>query len=89
MSYTVQFSENARRALKKMDRHQSVIIVSWIEKNLEGCSDPRFHGKALAGDKKEYWRYRVGMYRLIADIQDSRVLIEIINIAHRREVYGG
>ena len=87
MSYDVQLSETARKALKKFDRYQAKIIISWIEKNLLGCSNPRLHGYALVGDKKGYWRYRIGSYRLIADIQDDTVLIEIINVAHRREVY--
>ncbi len=87
MSYHVLLSGGARSALKKIDRYQAKIIVSWIEKNLEGCTDPRLHGKPLVGDKKGYWRYRVGMYRLIADIHDDIVMIEIINVAHRREIY--
>jgi len=87
MFYDVRLSENARKALKKIDRYQASIILSWIEKNLVGCENPRLHGKALEDDKKGYWRYRVGSYRIIALIQDKLVLIEIINIAHRREVY--
>lgn len=87
MSYCVKLSDNARKALKKIDRYQAKIIISWIEKNLDGCENPRIHGKALVGDRKGFWRYRIGAYRLIADIQDEIVLIEIINVAHRREVY--
>ena len=79
MGYDVQFSDNAIKALKKIDRYQSKILLSWIEKNLVGCDNPRLHGRALVGDKKDYWRYRVGAYRIIADIQDKLVRIEIIN----------
>jgi len=87
MNYEVQFSEKALKTLKKMDPYQSRLIIGWIEKNLVECQDPRVHGKALVGDKKGYWRYRIGSYRLIADIQDDIVRIDIISIAHRREVY--
>jgi mRNA interferase RelE/StbE len=85
--YTIKYSEKAAKKLKNLDHHTSAIIYSWIEKNLIGCKNPRLYGKPLVGDKKGYWRYRVGAYRLIADIQDNLVRIEIINVAHRREVY--
>ena len=87
MGYDVQYSDNALKAIKKIDRYQAEIIISWIEKNLVGCNDPRLHGKPLVGDNKDCWRYRVGAYKIIADIQDNLVRIEIINVGHRREVY--
>jgi len=87
MSYSVQLSDNARRALHKMDRYQAMIIVSWIKKNLDGCDNPRLFGKAIGHDFKGYWRYRVGDYRLIANIQDNLLIIEIIRVGHRREIY--
>lgn len=80
-------SNKAKKALNQIDRYQAKIIVMWIEKNLDGCNNPRQYGKSLVGDKKGYWRYRVGSYRIIAEIDDMRVRIGIINIAHRREVY--
>ena len=86
MSYDVQFSERALKALKQMDKYQAKIILAWINKNLVSCSDPRQHGKALIGDKKGYWRYRVGSYRIIAEIDDCQLRVNIINAAHRREV---
>jgi len=85
VGYDVQFSDNAIKALKKIDRYQSKILLSWIEKNLVGCDNPCLYGRALVGDKKDYWRYRVGAYRIIADIQDKLVRIEIINVAHRAQ----
>ena len=87
MSFSVQLSGKALKTLKSIDRYQAKIILSWIEKNLEGCSDPRVLGKSLSGNLKDYWRYRVGSYRLIADIQDTFVRIMIINIGHRRDIY--
>ena len=87
MGYNVQLSENALKALKKIDRYQAKIIISWIEKNLVDCDNPRLHGKPLISDKNNYWRYRVGAYRIIADIRDNLVIIEIINIGHRKEIY--
>lgn len=85
--YSVKYSKKAVKALKKIDRQTAVMIYGWIEKNLVDCLNPRQHGKALVGDKKGYWRYRIGSYRLIADIDDDQIIIEIINIAHRRDIY--
>jgi mRNA interferase RelE/StbE len=85
--FAVKYSDKALKALKRIDKYQSKIIVSWIEKNLEGSENPRQYGKPLVGDMKEYWRYRVGAYRIIADIDDSEVIIIIINIGHRQDVY--
>lgn len=87
MGYEVRFSDKALKALKRIDKNQAKIIISWIEKNLQGTPNPRLYGKILVGDKKGYWRYRVGAYRIIAEIVDSQVRIEIINIGHRSDVY--
>jgi len=56
MGYSVQLSNNSRKALRKIDRYQAKIIVSWIRKNLDGCENPRIHGKALEDNLKGYWR---------------------------------
>ena len=87
MLFTVEYSARAAKSLEKLDGHAAAIIYGWIEKNLLGCENPRLHGRPLAGDKRGYWRYRVGAYRIIAEIQDSIVTIEIVNVGHRREVY--
>ena len=85
--YSVEYTKNAFKSLQKLDRPTATLLYKWIEKNLVGCSDPRLHGKALVGDKKGYWRYRVGIYRIIAEINDNQVKIVIINVAHRGNVY--
>ena len=85
--YSVEYSGNALKSLQKMDRHIAAFIYGWIEKNLVGCTNPRVYGKALVGNKKGYWRYRVGSYRIIALINDNTVQIHIIGISHRSDVY--
>ena len=87
MRYRIEFSKSADKQFSKLDLFTKRIIISWIYKNLEGCEDPRLHGKALRGDRKDQWRYRIGDYRLIAEIQDDKLIILIIKIGHRREVY--
>jgi len=85
--YSVRLSENALKDLKKIDKHQAKLIIAWLKNNLEGCANPRQYGKPLGYNRKGEWRYRIGVYRLIADIQDNIVTIEIINIGHRKEIY--
>jgi mRNA interferase RelE/StbE len=87
MSYQVEFSERAKKDLKKMDRFTQKMILSWIRKNLEGCENPRQHGKGLTSNHSGEWRYRVGDYRIIAEIQDRRVIILVLAVGHRSTIY--
>ena len=87
MGCRVRFSESAVRELKKLDRQTVRVIKNWVVKNLVDTEDPRLHGKALTGTLKGIWRYRVGDYRLFADIKDDIVTIFIFEVAHRREIY--
>jgi len=87
MSYTVKLSDTAIKELQKLDKYTSRIIIAWVEKYLQGCDNPRQHGHALKENKKDYWRYRVGKYRLIAKINDDVIEIVIVNIGHRDNVY--
>ena len=85
--YSVIFSENAKKQLKKLDKHISSLIIAWLEKNVHGTTNPRQHGKSLTANRTGQWRYRVGNYRIIADIQDKKILVLIIEIGHRKNIY--
>lgn len=85
--YKVEYSPQAIKQLKKLDPSIARTIYTWIGKNLEGCTNPRLHGKGLTANRSGQWRYRVGDYRLIADIQDDVVVILIMTVGHRRDVY--
>ncbi len=87
LKYSVETTTRFDREFKKLDRYTKRIILSWIEKNLEGCSNLRQHGKALAGNLSGQWRYRIGDYRLIVLIEDDRLVITALTVGHRREVY--
>jgi|LSQX01.1.fsa_nt_gb mRNA interferase RelE/StbE len=87
MKYKVVFTNKADKALKRIDHSQRKIILSWLKTNLVNCEEPRKQGKALSGEKKGYWRYRVGVYRIIAKIDDTRLIIIMINISRRKDVY--
>lgn len=84
----VGYTGAAEKELEKLDKPTRALIIGWVEKNLDGCENPRQHGKGLTANRSRQWRYRVGDYRLIADIQDGKVLILILTIGHRKDVYG-
>ena len=88
MAYRVELTKRAQKQLHKMDQRNALLITRWMRKNLEGCENPRQYGKPLTGDRLGQWRYRVGEYRIIAEIYDDRVLIMVMTVGHRKEVYG-
>ena len=87
MTYKVKYLESVLKMLQKMDKFTSRMIVQWIRKNLENTDNPRVHGKPLSANRKGQWRYRVGDYRIIVEIKDNELIILVINIGHRRDIY--
>ncbi|WP_156285822.1 type II toxin-antitoxin system RelE family toxin [Oceanivirga salmonicida] len=76
----------AEKQLKKLDKTIYRIIVNYILKNLIDTSNPRQNGKALKGKLNGLWRYRVGDYRILAEIKDNELIILLIEIAHRKNI---
>ena len=87
MTYKVEFTEKARKFLKKADKQTSKLITSWIRENLENCENPRLRGKGLTSNLSGQWRYRIGDYRVLAEIQEDKIIILILEIGHRRDIY--
>lgn len=86
-NYQVEYTPDAIRQIKKLDPATRKLIRAWIEKNLVGCNDPRIHGKGLTADKSGKWRYRIGDYRILVKIQEEKLIILVVKVGHRREVY--
>jgi len=89
MKYEVRYTKEAFKQLKKPDTYTRTLILAWIEKNLVGSEDPCRHGKELTANRSGQWRYRVGDCRILADIRDGEILILILEIGHRRDIYEG
>ena len=85
MGYKVILSPEAAKTFKKLDKSIQQRIATLVDK-IEDSINPRFSGKALKGNDKE-WRYRVGDYRIVCEIRDSELIVWLIRIGHRREVY--
>lgn len=87
MSFSVETTERFDKEFKKLDKYTQRMIKGWIVKNLEGCENPRQHGKALTANRSGQWRYRIGDYRMICEIEDSKLVILALTIGHRRDIY--
>lgn len=87
MAWRVEIKETARKEIKKLDKQIQATIVRFLRERVAAVDDPRQSGKALKGDMGELWRYRVGDYRIICDIQDDIVTVLVLRVRHRKEVY--
>lgn len=87
MAWTVEYTAAARKQLLKLDRQAARRIVNFIDERVAPMDDPRSAGKALRGPLGEFWRYRVGDYRIICDIQDRALRVLVVGIGNRREIY--
>jgi mRNA interferase RelE/StbE len=87
MKYQVETTPRFDKAISKLDKHIQKIIKSWIIKNLVNTNNPRIHGKGLTANMAGQWRYRIGDYRLICEIQDEKLIILMLDVGHRRDIY--
>jgi mRNA interferase RelE/StbE len=88
MAYRVELSEDAVRELGKLDTAQSKRILKLLYERVAKSDNPRSVGKALEGSRLgEFWRDRVADFHLICLIEDDRLLILVLRVGHRREIY--
>ncbi len=87
MIFKVKTTSRFEKEFRKLDKYTQRMIKAWIDKNLDECTNPRIHGKALTANRNGQWRYRIGDYRLICEIYDDQLIILALAIGHRREVY--
>lgn len=82
----VRYSKEALKQLKKLDKPTAKTIVEYMQ-GIEKLKNPRDRGKQLSGDLAEFWRYRMGNYRILCRIQDRELVILVVEIGHRKDVY--
>ena len=88
MAYSVELSESADRELSKLDAQQAKRILKFLHERVAKLDNPRSIGEALHGSQLgEFWKYRVGDYRLISKIEDDRLVVLVLRVGHRREIY--
>ena len=87
-AWTIEFAESAARQLRKLDRPVARRIVAFLRERVSTAADPRSLGEALKGDELgRLWKYRVGDYRVIAEIRDHEIRIVVVRLGHRSVVY--
>lgn len=87
MIYQLTTTDKFDKAFKKLDRQTQKTIKAWIDKNLIGCENPRIHGRGLTANRSGQWRYRVGDYRILAEIMDNKLVLVLIDVGHRSMIY--
>jgi mRNA interferase RelE/StbE len=88
MAWKVELSAEADRELRKLDAQQRTRILKFLGGRLAKLDDPRSLGQVLHGSRLgEFWKYRVGPYRLICKIEDDRLIVLVLRIGHRKEIY--
>lgn len=86
MAWRIEFTRSADKAMRKLDKGIAKRVLDELDE-IATLEDPRGRGKALTGNLAGVWRYRVGDYRVLCDIQDGRLVVLVVDVAHRREVY--
>jgi len=90
LAWTISYTETALKQLKKLDRPIARRLVDFMDERIAPQADPRSTGHALTGPLLGmYWRYRVGDYRIICDIQDGALMVLVLEIGNRKDVYRG
>ena len=88
MAWRVEFDDGAKRDLEKLDKPIALRITMFLRERVGQLDDPRSIGEALKGSRLgDFWRYRVGDYRIICDLQNQRLLVLVLRVGHRREIY--
>ncbi|HEX8815213.1 MAG TPA: type II toxin-antitoxin system RelE/ParE family toxin [Terriglobales bacterium] len=87
MAWTIEITRTAERQIKKLDQVAQKSIVHFLRERLRPAENPRQLGKPLHGEKRGLWRYRVGDYRLICDIQQEKITVVVLEVGHRKDVY--
>ncbi|MBR6625923.1 MAG: type II toxin-antitoxin system RelE/ParE family toxin [Mailhella sp.] len=87
--WQIEYAEKAARELLKIDRQAAKRIKKYLDERIATDEDPRRFGEALAENLAGLWKYRIGDYRVIVEIQDERVVVLVLRVGHRSKVYGG
>ncbi len=89
MVWRIDFDEAAKKELARLDRQVQVQIQRFLRERIVTDEDPRRFGEPLRANLSGLWKYRVGDYRIVAEIREEEVLVLVVRIAHRSKVYGG
>jgi mRNA interferase RelE/StbE len=87
LTWTVEFDDAAAKELRNLDRQAQHEILRYLRERLATNEDPRRFGKRLSRELAGLWRYRVRHYRLICNIEDSKFVVLVLRVGHRKDIY--
>ena len=87
MAWAIEYADTAKKQLRKLDRTIARRIADFMDERVASRNDPRRLGKALKGPLGDLWCYRVGDFRILCDLQDEVLIVLVLQIGNRREVY--
>ncbi len=88
MTWSVEWDDRARRELRRLDHQAQRNILRYFSERIATDEDPRRFGKALQHELQGLWRYRIGDYRALCHIENNRLVVLVLAVGHRRQVYG-
>ncbi len=87
MSWDYEIEAEALRQLRKLGPSAAAEIIAYLDKRVKGAVDPAAFGKALKGELHDFWRYRVRNYRLLCRLENGRLVVVVVTVGHRKDVY--
>lgn len=87
MGWTIEITARARKNINNLDKQAAIRVLSFLSDRLAATDNPRQLGKQLTGPLKHYWSYRVGDYRLLCEIKDEKLIVLVLEVGNRREIY--
>lgn len=87
MAWTIEYTETARRELRKLDKPWARRILDYMDQRVAPLENPRSLGKALHGPLGDLWRYRVGEYRIVCELLDQQLRVLVVRVGARKDVY--
>ena len=87
MAWTIEYTETARRQLRKLEKSAARRILNYMDQRVAPLEDARIMGKALRGPLGEFWRYRVGEYRVVCQFHDQELRVLVVRVGSRKDIY--
>jgi len=87
LTWNIEWDDRARKELRKLDSSVQKEILGYLRTRIAESNNPRVFGQILSGNKAGLWRYRVGNYRIICKLEDNILVVFVVGVGHRKEIY--
>jgi mRNA interferase RelE/StbE len=87
LTWKIEWDDRARKELRKLDKTIQKKILRYCRTHIEECDNPKQYALPMSGNKRGFWRYRIGSYRLVCDIEGANFIVLVLRVGHRKEIY--